>query len=409
MKVYVENYGCAANRNNAEQIISLALGAGHEYVSKETKADIIIINTCTVKHLTEQKILYRIKELKGKNVVVTGCMIPLQEKKVRNIYPNIVTIAWNELEKFKDIFGEPYRNIHFSFDNLTKIVQISVGCVGNCSYCIVKKIKNQLISKNIDEIIKEIKEGLKHGAKEIYLTSTDTAAYGFDKGTNLAYLLRYILEEVKGEYKIRIGMMNPVPFSRFYKDLIPLFKDPKLYKFLHIPVQSGSEKVLKEMNRPTDLNRVLEIKRAFHEVVGDLGFIATDIIVGYPTETSVDFEETKRFLQLLLPDMTHVSKYGPRDFTEAKKLKPLPSQVVKSRSRELSMLARKIALERNRKWIGRITEVLVLYDSGEIASGRNDYYKMISFKKNEYERIEGKVVKVRIKDASPSHLIGELM
>ena len=140
MKVYIENYGCSANKNNAEQIISMALSAGHEYVTREEDADLIIINTCTVKHLTEQKILYRIKELRGKKVVVTGCMIPLQEKKVRKYNNEITTVPWNELHQFKDIFGEPKQKVYFSFDKLTKIVQINVGCVGNCNYCIVKKI-----------------------------------------------------------------------------------------------------------------------------------------------------------------------------------------------------------------------------------------------------------------------------
>ncbi len=409
MKVYLENYGCAANKNNAEQIISLALSAGHKYVSKEEEADLIIINTCTVKHLTEQKILHRIKHLTGKKVIVTGCMIPLQEKKVKKYNPDVLTIAWNKLEEFTHIFGKPSRKVYFSYDALTKIIQINVGCVGNCSYCIVKKIKNQLISKEIEDIIKEIKEGLKYGAKEIYLTSTDTAAYGFDKGYDLAVLLQHILEEVKGEYRIRIGMMNPMPLIRFYKRFLPLFEDPRLYKFLHIPVQSGSEKVLKEMNRPTNLNEVLNIKQYFHKIVGNLGFIATDIIVGYPTETPQDFEKTKKFIYKLDPDMTHVSKYGPRDYTEAKKLKPLPSQIVKERSKELSNIVKTIGLKRNKKWVGKTTEVLVLHDNEYQASGKNEYYKVISFQKSPYERLEGKMVKLKIIDATPTHLIGEMI
>ncbi|NPA38404.1 MAG: tRNA (N(6)-L-threonylcarbamoyladenosine(37)-C(2))-methylthiotransferase [Candidatus Nanohaloarchaeota archaeon] len=409
MKVYVETYGCAANKNNSEIIITKALSAGHEIVSKEEDADLVVINTCTVKHLTEQKILHRIKTLKQKPLIVTGCMVPIQAKKVKRINADADLIPWNELDAFEDIFGKPKKKVYFSYDQLIKIVQINVGCVGNCSYCIVKKIKDQLISKSIDEIVKEVREGIKHGAKEIYLTSTDTAAYGFDMGSNLYELVASILDEVKGDYKIRIGMMNPMPFMRFYDKFMGLFRDDRLYKFLHLPVQSGSEKVLREMNRPTNLSKVMEIKKKFHEIVGEKGFLATDIIVGYPTENDFDFKQTISFLEEFMPDMTHVSKYGPRDFTEAKRLRPLPSDVIKERSVKLTQLTKQLALKRNAQWQNEITEVLVTQEDEDIAVGRNSYYKVVRIPRESKESLVGRRVKVKIVNYSSSSLEGEMI
>ena len=192
MKVYVETYGCAANRNNSEIIISKALSFGHDLVNNEREADLVVVNTCTVKHLTEQKIFSRLKYLKGlnKKVVVTGCMVPYQEEEIKSISDDFLLVGWNELDKFNAIFGNGKTNVIvrddlFSFSEITKIIQINTGCLGNCSYCATKLVKGNVISKPIDEIMDEVENAIKKGFKEIYLTSTDTAAYGWDIGTRL--------------------------------------------------------------------------------------------------------------------------------------------------------------------------------------------------------------------------------
>ncbi len=412
MKVYVETYGCAANKNNSEIIISKALAGKNEVVSSEKDADIVVVNTCTVKHLTEQKIFSRLRKLKelGVDVIVTGCMVPVQNEELKTISEHFQLIGWNELDKFNRIFGiKNGQYAGFTYDKLTKIVQINYGCLGNCSFCIVKLVKGSVKSRSIEEIIEEIEDALKRGYKEIYLTSTDTAAYGFDIQKRLPDLIKEILDRFDGDYIIRIGMMNPMLLRFFYKKFIDLYTDERMYKFLHLPIQSGSEKVLMEMQRPGKVEEFYKMHEEFMKTTNNLGNFATDIIVGYPTETEEDFNKTIEVVKNLQPDMTHVSKFGPRKGTEASMLKKLPSQVVKERSKILSKIVKDIAKEKNKKWVGKSTKVLVKQIEGNKLVGRNKYYKPVIIENESSSKYIGKWVDVKITTYTHSHLIGRMI
>ncbi|MBW3023315.1 threonylcarbamoyladenosine tRNA methylthiotransferase, partial [Candidatus Woesearchaeota archaeon] len=214
MKIYVENYGCTANRNNAE-IIAGILSEHNNIVDSEEKADLVVVNTCVVKGPTENKIARRIEEIK-KPVVVTGCMVDSRKEVLDKIRPDAILVSVNNISFIEKAIEQKTNFIDVkeremkiklpkrSFDKNIEILQICEGCLGNCAYCITKLAKGNLFSYPEEEIVKAIE---KSKSKEIWLTSQDCGAYGRDIGTNLVNLLKKIVD-IKKDFKIRIGMMN---------------------------------------------------------------------------------------------------------------------------------------------------------------------------------------------------------
>jgi len=268
---YLETYGCSANQNNSEIISGILTTAGLSRVSKPELADISIINTCIVKAKTEEKIKHRIKELAENKkekykIIVAGCMPEIPELRKQLQQKNIYFLGTRNLKKIsslvRSIFENKYNEDKFLIGNEIKlnlpkipenkiigITQISEGCLGDCNYCIVKLAKGRLTSYPQDMIIESIKKDLQQGCKEIWLTSQDNANYGLEKGKReLPELLNKILK-LKGNFKIRLGMMDPNNVLPILEELIELYKHEKMFKFLHLPLQSGSNKILKEMNR----------------------------------------------------------------------------------------------------------------------------------------------------------------
>jgi len=257
-------------------------------------------------------------------------------------------------------------------------------------------------------IIERIKEDVKNGFKEFWITSQDNACYGFDIGTNLAELLSAIVK-IEGKFFVRVGMMNPVHLIRrreLLEKLVQVFKNEKIFKFVHLPVQSGSNKVLRDMNRGHTIEEFLEVVDFFKKEIPEIT-IETDIIVGYPTETEEDFEKTINLLKTLEPDVVNISRFFPRPKTPAEKLKQLPIEVVNERSRRVHELVREVTLKRNKRYLGKSLEVFV-DEIGKDNSyiGRTMNYKPVVIKTD--EDILGKVVRVEIVDAKSNFLIGRL-
>jgi len=204
------------------------------------------------------------------------------------------------------------------------IIPISEGCLGDCNYCSVKFARGKLKSYKIEDIIKQIK------GKKILLTSQDTGCYGLDINTNLVELLKQVVK-VKGNFQVRVGMMNPEHVLPILKDLVEVYKDKKIFKFIHIPIQSGSNNVLKEMNRRYTVEDFIKIVKEFRKQIPEI-HISTDIIVGYPTETEEDFKKTINLLEKLKLEVINLSRFAPRPKTAALKLKQLPVEEIKRRS-----------------------------------------------------------------------------
>lgn len=420
MKVYIESYGCAANKADTNLMKNIIMSK-HEIVEDPWKANAIIINTCTVRGETERSMVKRIRELEeigrknGSKLIVAGCMAKAQPALVMGIAPEASLISPQRINEILEvlessgreirIIGSGTKNLERTIENgLTVTIPIAEGCLGNCSYCIVKLARGELRSYSIEEIKRVVRKAVERGAREIRLTAQDTAAYGMDIGTNLVNLLRELLQ-IPGEYIIRIGMMTPNNTLKIIDDLMDIYDDDRIYKFMHIPLQSGDDEILKLMNRKYSTDDYKTIVRKFRSKY-PTGFIATDIISGFPMESEEAHKRTIKVIEETKPDKVNVAKYSPRPHTKAAALPQLPESIRSRRCREVIEVSRRISLERNMMHVGRIEEVLVLKVDGGIAKARMKNYRLVKI--NGCGEMLGKMVKVKITEAKTTYLIGEL-
>jgi MiaB-like tRNA modifying enzyme len=417
--IYIEAYGCSASQADAEIIGGLLNQADFNIVKNEKDADLIVIVTCYVKTPTEQKILSRIKQLSEKKLIVAGCMPEGIYSKLRKIAPEASLVSTHHLKEIvqaveKTLQGKRVEYLGKSEEvklclprvrknHVINIVPISSGCNSNCSYCCVRLAKGKLFSYPKEMILEEIESSLKEGCKEIWLTAQDTASYDLNK---LPELLMEI-SKISGNFFVRVGMMNIRNVIPIASELIEAFKDKKIYKFFHLPVQSGSDKVLASMNRGHTVSQFEKIVNLFKKSFNCQ--VWTDIIVGYPTEESEDFSKTIELIEKIKPDWVNVSKFGGRPGTEASKLKPLSSKTVKERSQTASELVRKISLGKNKEWTGWKGEVLISEKGKKLGQwiGRNFAYKPVLIE--DKDSLLGKILKVEVNEAVHSHLIGRII
>jgi MiaB/RimO family radical SAM methylthiotransferase len=426
---------------------------GFNIVENENIADLIILNTCVVKDPTIKKIEQRIKIIvkQNKSLIISGCMPEVFSKKLSKIAPKSPLISTHHIKEILNAVrklseSKPVyylgnqQELKLGIPKLSRnksisIVQISQGCINECSYCLVKKVKGNLFSYPEDKIIKEVENNLKAGAKEIWLTSQDNACYGFDQalsndvsGSNkkgfsencegfhdvakpithentynsLPQLVNRITS-LNHKFYLRIGMMNPSSIMPILDDLIESYKNPKVFKFLHLPIQSGSDKILKLMNRKYKIKDALYIinkfKKEFPEIV-----IATDIIVGFPNETSEDFKKTLQLIDIIRPDVLNHSRYWAMKGTKSAKINNnITKEELKEREVELMKLHAKIALENKQKLIGK--EYKVLVDNKGFQDtwlARNENYQLIIIQTK--ENLQGKFLKVKIKEAKAHYM-----
>jgi len=422
--VYIESYGCSANQNNGEIMAGLLLRAGFNIVVNEENADLIIINSCIVKEPTMQKIVYRIKEIPlSKKLIVAGCMADAMAKRISLLNLNasilgshnvndIVKVAKKVMEGERIVEIRKDHEVHLCkpkvySKKIIGITQISEGCVGDCSYRIVKSVKGSLYSYPQEEILSNIKNDVAAGCKEIWLTSQDCSAYGLDKNpkSQLPVLLKEIVK-IKGKFKVRLGMSNPNHILPIIKDIIEIYKDKKMLKFLHIPTQSGSDKVLTDMSRhykAKDFSKIIEeFRKAFPDMV-----FSTDVIVGYPTESEKDFEETLELMRKTQPDIINISKFWPMQGTKASTLQQPHPDELKSRTIAMTNLHNQIALEKNKSYVGQNVSVLIDEKSfGDFWIGRLDNYKPVMVKSK--DKLLGQTVNVNIFDANNHYLFGNI-
>jgi len=415
MNIYLEVYGCTANKSDASLIKGIIKDSNHEMVENVDDADSIVLLTCTVIDTTEQRMLSRLKKFKktGKNIIVTGCMAYIQAELVKSVLPSakllppqnsyqILDILENKeaafVDKNKTLFPKYYENI-------IAPISIAEGCLFSCSYCITTKARGKLKSYPIDEIIQDVNSAVKHGCKEIQLTSQDTSSYGLDFESSLGELLTNV-SQIKGEYRIRVGMMNPYTVLKNIDSIIEGFDDQKIYKFLHIPVQSGDNAILKKMNRKYSVEEFLEIIKKFRDKYPDIT-ISTDAIVGFPTETKQQFQHTIDLLKTVKPDITNITRFSARPHTKAKTMEGrVKTEIAKERSKILTDLCSKISKENNLKHIGkRYNSLIIERGKNNTFVGRAENYKPIVIKEN----IEiGKFVSLEVKEAAPTYLVGSI-
>lgn len=393
MRFHIETYGCTANQGDSESIAGLLVEAGHRPVP-ELRADLLILNTCTVKASTEQKILNRLRGLADskKKLLVAGCMVQAQPELVREACPNANMLGIYELLRAAEAVESISRGRHVGMlakaeakkpdtkpvrtDPLNAIVQVSQGCRGSCTYCITRLARGDLRSFPPEQIVSEVECALKEGCKEIRITSQDNTVYGQDIGTSLPSLISKI-DALPGDFRIRVGMMNPGGLLPLLPDLLEAYDSPKVYKFFHIPVQSGSNEILRQMNRRYTREDFIKIVSRIRSRF-PLASIATDVIVGYPGETETQFQDTYDLYEATRPDVVNISRFTLRPGTPAAKLKPLSTQITKDRSRRMAELWECVATEQNRRYIGLNDRVLISEKGkNDTMVGRSSNYKAV--------------------------------
>ncbi len=433
MKVYLESFGCSASQASAEIMKASIERLGHELLGPEAadQAEVYICNSCTVKYTTEQKILYKIRSMGEKNmeVIVSGCMPEVQLEDILHANPEAHILGVNAISRLGELLslieqrknkGLPGReHLEFrasepvGFLNVPRersnpnihICQISQGCNFACSYCIVKYARGKLHSFPPNEIIEDIRSAVAEGCREIWLTSQDDSQYGMDTGVRLPELLRMI-SEIPGDFKVRVGMMNPFSVLPILDDLVEAFDSDKVFKLLHLPIQSASHSVLKRMNRLHKMDVVDTIITKFRARFEDLSLF-TDIIVGFCNETDDEFKETVEWVQKYRPEKVNISRYSPRPHTKAFSFRNLDSRISVQRSHELHKVCEKVKLGskqamigwKGRAFISKYTEI------GDVLT-RTDAYRPVVISGSNLK--PGQYANVEIIAAKPGYFLGKL-
>ncbi|MBU4246684.1 MAG: tRNA (N(6)-L-threonylcarbamoyladenosine(37)-C(2))-methylthiotransferase [Nanoarchaeota archaeon] len=393
MKINIETYGCESNVSSSETIAGLIAEAGHQMVPFDS-AEVIILNTCALQLSTENKILRRLSELnmQRKRVLVMGCLTEIIKEKIEEVAPTASIAAVSStahvveiLEKmqsntrvlrFKDKPIQLINSPKLKINQYVAIIPISDGCSENCSYCIDAITRGILISNEPDRIIREVQNAVASGAREIHLVAQDVAAYGKDNGSRLPALLRK-LTSIPGEFRIKLGSMNPTNVMPILKDLILAYNHPKIYKYLEIPMQSGSNKILAEMKREYTAEQYKNIVAEFRKAYSNTT-IATDVIIGFPGESDEDFGKTIALINEIKPDVLKAYNYSVRPLTKAASMPDqIPSWKIKNRSDEVKTLSMKYADMKNEEWLGWKGDVLVTEMDDGTPIGRNFAYKPV--------------------------------
>ncbi len=418
-RVYLETYGCTLNQADSD-ILKALVSSKHQLVDSEGESEVIILNTCTVKGTTENKILSRMKSA-DKKLVIAGCL-SANEEKIRTAAPLAPIVGTSSLKYITNAVDDALEGratVYKEFDSkdsLPKLlsapimrIPINDGCLSACNFCQTKIARPYLRSYSPKTVVNWINESVKNGAREIQLTSMDSGAYGRDIKTNLVELLEAMANDdsskrANSDYLVRLGMINPDHAKAMLPDLIRTLEGKKFYKFLHIPVQAGSEKVVKEMNRDHTVQDFVDIVEGVRKKIPE-ATISTDIIVGYPTETKDDFLETLQLLRKTKPDIINISRFSPRPGTKAKKLKQLTTQELKRRSRETHDLVMDLNRESRRVLVGKRYDVLVTEANPDF-KGRNINYQQVVVKG--FKGKLGDKINVKIIDSTHGTLFAEL-
>lgn len=418
-KIWVEAYGCSASFADSEMISGLIVNGGHTLAQSSSESDLNLIVTCSVKDATANKMIHRIKKLKTKPLIIAGCLPKAEKESVEKFSSQASLLGPNSLGKTLQVIKTTLngsRTIELEDSDISKtglpkvrlnpavgIVEIASGCLSECTFCQTKIAKGDLTSYRVGDIVRQVKEEVKDGCKEIWLTSTDNGCYGLDIGEDLPNLIDSVVE-IPQNFMVRVGMMNPMYMPRIRKGLIKSFENPKVFKFLHVPVQSGSNKVLADMKRGHTAETFREISEKFRTKYDDFT-IATDIIVGFPTETEDDFIDTIKILKEARPDIVNLSRHSPRPGTESSLMEPLDMNIVKKRSKQVFEIINEIAFENNKRWIGWKGKVLFDEKTDEGIKGRNFAYKSIFVKQD--VKI-GQWADVEIHDITRHRLLGQI-
>ena len=418
-KIWVEAYGCSASFADSEMISGLIVNGGHTLVQDPSESDLNLIVTCSVKDVTATRMIHRIKKSQSKPLVVAGCLPKAERHTVEKFAKNASVMGPNSIGKTVQVIEKTLsgsRVVALEDTDLSKvgipkirlnpavgIVEIANGCMSECTFCQTKLAKGDLKSYRIGDIVRQVRKEIIDGCKEIWLSSTDNGCYGLDIDEDLPSLIDQVTQ-IPEDFRVRVGMMNPMFMPRIRDNLLESFENDKVFQFLHVPVQSGSNDVLNNMKRGHTVETFKDAVRKFRKKF-NVFTISTDIIIGYPTETRENFEETITLLNETRPDIVNLSRYSQRPGTVAAEMPQIDVAEVKRRSKQVAELINDISFENNRKWIGWKGDVLFDENLDGQIKGRNFAYKPIFV--NEITEI-GQKCTVKVVDATNHSLIGEI-
>lgn len=442
LKYYILTMGCQLNENDSEKLCGMLENMGYSRTEDITNADLVIYNTCCVRENAEEKLfgklgeVKKLKEAKGTIIAIGGCM--MQEKhivdKIKKSYKYDVIFGTHTLHKFPqdlynaiienkkvtdilDIDGEIIEGLPIKRDdNIRASVTIMNGCNNFCTYCIVPYVRGRERSRVPEDILNEIKDLAEKGYKEITLLGQNVNSYmrvEREKGevtseiNSFAKLLREV-NKIDGIEKIRFISPHPKDFT---DDVIEAIRDcEKVSKFIHLPLQSGSSKVLKVMNRVYTKEQYLSLIEKMKKTIPDVRF-STDIIVGFPGETEEDFEDTLDVVRKVKFEQIFMFIYSRRKGTPADKMKNQISEEIKhKRFERLKALYEEIIAENNKEYIGTVQDILVegySKTNDSFLTGRTDSNKVVIFVGD--SDLIGKIAKVKIISEHMWYLKGEVI
>ena len=435
-RVYIETYGCQMNEHDTERILRLLAGSHYLETKDAQEADLILINTCSVREKPEHKVYsalgrYKwLKEKRGAIIGVAGCVAQQEGDRLLDRVPYLDMVIGTHaipmlpqlLQKI-EFFGQRVCETGFDpegnylktilpqkpLDKVKSYVTIMQGCDHFCSYCIVPYVRGREKSRSSREIIEEVRHLAEMGVKEIFLLGQNVNSYGkgLEEEINFPKLLRRI-NEIEGLQRIRFTTSHPKDLS---EELIQAFsKLPKLCEHIHLPFQSGSDKILKAMHRGYTKDSYLEKIDRLKEVCPFIA-VTSDVIVGFPGEEEKDFEETLDLIRKVRFDDLFSFKYSPRKGTRAAQFTDKVEEKVKQeRLSILQEIQKEITLRKNQELEGRVEEVLVegiSKQSAQDVAGRTRSNKIVNFE-GDLELV-GKLVPVQITKAYPHSLRGEIV
>ena len=389
-RVYVEAHGCSASYGDSEIISGILVNGGHTMAATPEQSDAGILVTCSVKDATADRMIHRIKSLSGKPLVVAGCMPKAEAGTVEKFAPDASLMGPGSLNRALDMVdaaldgakitdlrgsGEKLGLPRVRLNSAVSIIQIASGCMSECTFCQTKLAKGDLSSYRPGDIIRQAAADIRAGCREVWLSSTDNGCYGFDIGTDLPSLVNMITD-MPGNFRVRVGMLNPMYMPRIRDKLLESYMSDKVYKFLHIPVQSGSNDTLADMRRGHTAKTFRDTASRFRKKFPGIT-ISTDIIVGFPSESAEDFGRTLSLVRKTRPDMVNLSRYAARPGTPAALMPQIPDADIRHRSRIIHDAAADISLQSNTRWIGWRGEVLFAENARDRIRGRNYAYRPI--------------------------------
>ncbi|MBE6676871.1 MAG: tRNA (N6-isopentenyl adenosine(37)-C2)-methylthiotransferase MiaB [Ruminococcaceae bacterium] len=432
-KCFVLTFGCQQNVADSEKLSGMARDMGYELCDDPADADLIAVNTCAIREHAEQKalsIVGQYKHLKAKKpsliIAVCGCMVAQEHRRedIKHKYPYVdLTFGTASLHRFPELLWQKISRSRRIFcpeeteytvaegvpicreSNYRAWVSIMYGCNNFCSYCIVPYVRGRERSREMHEVVAEVKDLVARGYKDITLLGQNVNSYAKGMGYDFADLLCE-LDKIEGDFILRFMTSHPKDAS--YKLIDVMANSKHIAHQFHLPLQSGSDKILKAMNRHYDKARYLDIVRYIREKMPDAA-LSSDIIVGFPGETDEDFEDTMQILDTVRFDMLFSFIYSPRKGTPAAEMEQVDAKITGKRFDRLLALQHDIALEKNQPMVGKTIRVLCdgpSKNNPEIYSGREEGNKIVFFHASPEDT--GKFVSVKIDKADAFALWGEI-